>query len=176
MAWLRILPEDNVIIGGQRICRYIGVKSYNTLYRWIELYGLPAVKRPDGQYMTTMTAIDQWIFMYAQTLHDRKEHIRQANVHAREALGRLQRQIEADEQALLADKPAPHNGFAHAMGIAVLHAQQGIGMIENKPHRTTLWRHKQKQKQNQDVYLATQSAPPLRVGGSDEEDTNNAQG
>lgn len=141
MTWLRIDPADNVLIGGQRICRYLGVKSYNTLYRWIELYALPVVKRPDGQYMTTMTAIDQWLFRYAEVLHDRKAHLRAANCTAQEALERLQRQIDRDALAIENDLPVPIDGFAYHQAQSMHKAMQGVGLAPKTQHRTTVWRH-----------------------------------
>jgi hypothetical protein len=36
------------------------------MYQWHEKYGLPIMKRPDGQWMTTITAIDEWIFMASE--------------------------------------------------------------------------------------------------------------
>lgn len=60
-----ISPEDNVIIGAKPILRYLGFTSVFTLYRWVDDYGFPAIKRPDGKWMTTITAIDEWIFLGA---------------------------------------------------------------------------------------------------------------
>jgi hypothetical protein len=69
---LRIAPEDNVLIGAQKICRYLGISSITTLYDWIEDGALPCIKRPDGKWMTTMTAIDTWIFQAAGLIADKR--------------------------------------------------------------------------------------------------------
>ena len=65
-------PAQNVIIGSRNIARYIGVGSLNTIWEWTEQYGLPIIKRPDGMWMTTMTAIDQWIFIAAHIVEEMK--------------------------------------------------------------------------------------------------------
>lgn len=59
-------PSLNPLVGARKIMRYLGVKNIITLYKWVEEYGLPAVKRPDGLWMSTCTAIDTWIFMTAE--------------------------------------------------------------------------------------------------------------
>lgn len=69
---LRIAPEDNVLIGAQCILRYLGISSITTLYDWIEDGALPCIKRPDGKWMTTMTAIDTWIFQAAGLVADKR--------------------------------------------------------------------------------------------------------
>lgn len=69
---LRIAPEDNILIGAQRILRYLGISSITTLYDWIEDGALPCVKRPDGKWMTTMTAIDTWIFQAAGLIAEKR--------------------------------------------------------------------------------------------------------
>ena len=60
---LLIDPAENIIVGGNLICQYLGVSSFTTLITWHELYGLPIMKRPDGMWMTSISAIDSWIFM-----------------------------------------------------------------------------------------------------------------
>lgn len=54
--------SDNVIIGTKRIMRYIGLANINAFYRWIEMHGFPAILRPDGTWMTTVTAVDEWLW------------------------------------------------------------------------------------------------------------------
>ena len=93
-ARLRIDPEQNVIIGAKNIMAYVGIKSFSTLWRWVELFAFPAIKRPDGLWMTTMTAIDQWIFLAAETANDSLEKSRGNNVTAQIALERLQRHVD----------------------------------------------------------------------------------
>lgn len=63
---LLIDPMENIIIGSQLIRQYLGISSVATMYEWYEIYGLPLIKRPDGQWMTSISAIDQWIFMGAE--------------------------------------------------------------------------------------------------------------
>ena len=71
-AALRIAPEDNVLVGAQRILHYLGISSLTTLYDWIEDGALPCIKRPDGKWMTTMTAIDTWIFQAAGLIAEKR--------------------------------------------------------------------------------------------------------
>jgi thiazole synthase ThiGH ThiG subunit len=62
-AGLRVQRDQNVIIGTHNICNYIGLKSQEALRTWVDKYAFPAVMRPDGLWMTTMTAVDEWIFL-----------------------------------------------------------------------------------------------------------------
>ena len=82
-------------MGSKLICAYLQIKSIVTLYRLVELYGLPAVKRPDGQWMTTVTAIDQWMFIAAELDAQNRLHLRGTNERLETALERLKRRIEA---------------------------------------------------------------------------------
>lgn len=59
---IRINPESNIIVGAAKICKYIHV-SMPTLMRWINDHGFPAMQRPDGLWMSSVTSIDQWIWM-----------------------------------------------------------------------------------------------------------------
>jgi hypothetical protein len=68
---LLIDPMENVLIGSILIRKYLGISSVTTMYMWHEKYALPITKRPDGQWMTTMSAIDEWIFMGSEL--DRKQ-------------------------------------------------------------------------------------------------------
>lgn len=74
-------PEENVIIGSQNIMRYMRWKSIVTLYDWVELYGFPAIKTPSGKWLTTMTAIDQWVMLAAEV--DRQNRGRSRGTNAR---------------------------------------------------------------------------------------------
>ncbi len=65
MLRITIDPKDNVLVGAAEIMRYLHINGFVTLYRWIEEAGLPCVKRLDGKWMTTMTAIDQWLCLCA---------------------------------------------------------------------------------------------------------------
>lgn len=93
-ARLRIDPDQNIMIGSDAIRRYIGIRSNSTLYRWVELFSFPAIKRPDGMWMSSMTAIDQWIFLAAEAALDRAHQARSMNVNAEKALERLRAKIE----------------------------------------------------------------------------------
>lgn len=81
-----IRPEDNILIGSKAIMDYIKVKSIVTLYQWVEKYGFPAIKRPDGRWMSSITAIDQWFFLAAENDFKRRTKSRGANARADIAL------------------------------------------------------------------------------------------
>jgi hypothetical protein len=76
----RIEPTDNLLLGARAIMKYLGVKSLNALHNWIDNYGLPVVKRPDEQLMTTVTAIDQWIFLSAELRAEKRQDSAQRRV------------------------------------------------------------------------------------------------
>ena len=59
-------PMENILIGSILIRKYLGIQSVTTMYMWHERYGLPIMKRPDGQWMSSITAIDEWIFMASE--------------------------------------------------------------------------------------------------------------
>ena len=73
----RIEPTDNLLLGANAIIKYLGLKSYAALTNWIDNYALPVVKRPDDQLMTTVTAIDQWIFLSAELRAEKRQHTAQ---------------------------------------------------------------------------------------------------
>lgn len=52
-----------MLIGSETICRYLGIASYTTMIVWVEVYGLPALKCPDGMWRSSVTAIDEWLFL-----------------------------------------------------------------------------------------------------------------
>ena len=91
---IRIDPQDNVLVGFPKISAYLGVRSWATLYQWVELYGFPAVKRPDGLWMTTMTAIDQWLFLAAEVDADNRPYSRGYSKRHDIALRRLQTRVD----------------------------------------------------------------------------------
>lgn len=91
---LFIDPMTNVIIGSQLIRQYLGIRSMATLIEWVEIYNLPAIKRPDGQWMTTMSAIDEWIFMAAEADYLNRPYSRGDNKRADIALAKAQRRVE----------------------------------------------------------------------------------
>jgi len=88
-----VRPSDNVLVGFPAISAYLGVRSWATLYQWVELYGFPAVKRPDGTWMTTITSIDQWIWLAAEADNANRPHSRGNSKRVDIALERLQRRV-----------------------------------------------------------------------------------
>ena len=70
LLWIK--PEENVLLGWWRICQYLGIRDRKTMVAWIDNWAMPAIKRPDGVWMTTQTAIDQWIMLAAQVTHVNK--------------------------------------------------------------------------------------------------------
>lgn len=69
-------PERNVIIGVKTIMKYLGIRSTRTLYRMIHEQGLPVVPRTDGVLFTTVTSIDDWLFLAAEAAH--QDRVRKA--------------------------------------------------------------------------------------------------
>jgi len=51
-------PE--ILDGIAAIAMYIG-KSYSTTARWIKFFDLPAMKQPNGRWMSSKQAITAWI-------------------------------------------------------------------------------------------------------------------
>src|SRR5690606_3195860 len=92
---IRISPEDNLLLGATAIKKYLRIRSWATLYRLVELYGLPAVKRPDGKWMSTVTAIDEWLFLAAEADASNRTHLRGSNEKLEIALSRIQNRIAA---------------------------------------------------------------------------------
>lgn len=94
MEKLTASRDDNVLIGSTVICRYLGINSVTTLIMWIEGYGLPVMKRPDGMWMSSMTAIDEWIWLAAGAELENRAYSRGTNVSAEKALARAQARVE----------------------------------------------------------------------------------
>lgn len=117
---LYICPDDNVLVGASVICRYLGISSINSLWRWTELYAFPAIKRPDGVWMSTMTAIDQWIFLAAEVVNDNLERSRGLNTTAKIAAERLQRQLDDPEL------------FAQKRAATARRAARGVGLLPGR--------------------------------------------
>src|SRR5262245_61785598 len=67
-----IVPKDNILIGYKAICAYLGVRERRILERWIDEFGLPVIHRPDGQAMSSITSIDQWILLAARVTYENK--------------------------------------------------------------------------------------------------------
>lgn len=101
---IAIKPEDNVLLGFPAIAEYLGIKSWATLYQWVEIYAFPAVKRPDGMWMTTITAIDQWLWMAAEADNDVRPNSRGWNNRVDIALRRLQSKASKKNQAAPPDE------------------------------------------------------------------------
>jgi hypothetical protein len=114
---LYIDPNQNVLVGAQAICRYLGIAGINTLWRWVEMYAFPAIKRPDGVWMSTMTAIDQWIFLAAEVVNDKLDRSRGLNTTAEIAAARLQRQLDEPE---LFDQKRQSTARRAARGVGLL--------------------------------------------------------
>lgn len=91
---LLIDPTENILIGHQQIQQYMHIKSINTLYQWVELYGFPAIKRPDGLWMSSMTSIDQWIFLAAELDSENRPYSRGYSQKLEIAKIRLENRIE----------------------------------------------------------------------------------
>lgn len=90
---LLIDPMKNVLIGSQLIRMYMGISSITTMIEWIEVYGMPAIKRPDGQWMSTISAIDQWIFMAAEADYENRPYSRGDNKRVDLALKKAQNRV-----------------------------------------------------------------------------------
>jgi hypothetical protein len=88
-----IRPADNVIIGLRPLLEYLHIRSPNTLYQWVELYGFPAIKRPDGQWFSTITSIDQWVFLACQADAVNRPHSRGYTARHDIAKERLERRV-----------------------------------------------------------------------------------
>ena len=134
---LRVDPAENIIVGSESICRYIGVASPGTLWRWVETYGFPAIKRPDGLWMSSMTAIDQWIFLAAEVTNDNLEMSRGACVRVEKQIERLQRRLEAgtvcDEHQRVALKVAKGVGLERSSTPPCRFCGSPLGSTPNCP-------------------------------------------
>lgn len=91
---LLIDPLENIIVGGNLICQYLGIGSFTTLITWHELYGLPIMKRPDGLWMTSMTDIDHWIWMASTAEAENRGYSRGSNTRFDIALENAKKRAE----------------------------------------------------------------------------------
>ncbi len=66
---------DTILVGAKSICAYMKISAINTLERWVMQYGFPAIKRPDGKWLTSTTAIDEWIWLAAELHAEGKTQI-----------------------------------------------------------------------------------------------------
>jgi hypothetical protein len=92
-------PQDNVIIGRDAIMSYLSIRSEATFYQYVEILGLPAIKRLDGQWMTTMSSIDQWIFIASEIDNANRGRTRATNARLEKAAERINRQIRLNRAA-----------------------------------------------------------------------------
>jgi hypothetical protein len=122
-ARLYVDPSDNIIVGAENICRYMGISSIVTMWRWVELYAFPAIKRPDGVWITSMTAVDQWIFLAAELVNEKTQRSRGLNTTADIALKRIEHQVANPEV------------FAQKRQNAALRAARGVGLMPGRKER-----------------------------------------
>lgn len=90
----RIRPEDNILIGSNAILQYLQIGSIVTMYQWHELYALPVMKRPDGTWMSSISAIDEWIFRASELEARSRPFSRGSNDRAERALLLAQRRVD----------------------------------------------------------------------------------
>jgi len=102
LLWIK--PEENVLLGWWKICDYLGVKDRKTLQIWVDEWALPAIKRPDGVWMTTMTSIDQWVMLASQTQYENKAKNGETTGQKRQL--RAQQKAQAQMERGRAEKPA----------------------------------------------------------------------
>lgn len=130
---LTVDPNENILIGLQKIQRYLGIRSTTTFIVWVEVFGLPAVKRPDGCWMTSMTAIDQWIWMASELETRQRAFSRGTNERVDIAFAQAARRLERAKRHKLVTGPIDRKNqtpeeIAH-YGQALLKAQE----LEPKP-------------------------------------------
>jgi len=98
-----ISTEENVLLGSVAICKYLGIASNTTLMVWIEQYGLPVAKRPDGVWMTTVSAIDSWLFLAAGAESENRAYSRGTNLRADKALEMAIKRAERNKSKLVVE-------------------------------------------------------------------------
>ena len=59
---LSIRPNDNLLVGSAEICSYLRISHY-ICRKWMENFNLPIMRRPDGVWMTTISSLDQWVWL-----------------------------------------------------------------------------------------------------------------
>jgi hypothetical protein len=69
-ARLRVVPAENVLHGATAICRYMKISHLGTLKRWVIQYGFPAFRDPNGIWVSSCTAIDEWIWLASELERD----------------------------------------------------------------------------------------------------------
>lgn len=110
-----INPSENVLIGANAICDYVGIRP-SSLHNWVDGYGFPAIKRPDGKWMSTVTAIDQWLFLAAEIesrnrREDNPHRVLIDNVQYHHKMKGQQDEYEQERQRRMARQ---RHGFRHA--------------------------------------------------------------
>src|SRR3990172_8338845 len=95
-----IALEDNVLLGSAAICRYLGIGSFTTMIVWNEQYGLPIAKRPDGMWMTTVSAIDSWLFLESAEERKNRSYSRGTNLGGDRALELARKRAERAKSKL----------------------------------------------------------------------------
>ncbi|MGE5513716.1 MAG: hypothetical protein ACM31O_21010 [Bacteroidota bacterium] len=85
--------KDNLIVGGRSILRYVKRINNQMLQEWIEEYGFPVTRLPNDTLVTTMRAIDDWIFLVAEASAGKHEARRGA--YAKKRIERRRRKQRA---------------------------------------------------------------------------------
>lgn len=77
-------PSKNLLLGVKAITEYLHVSDRRILARWIDEFGLPVIYRPDGQLMSSITSIDQWILLASRVSYENKFAAGQTTIQKRE--------------------------------------------------------------------------------------------
>ncbi len=101
--------HSNVLVGATSICRYMKISAIKTLQRWVDGYGFPAIKTPDGKWLTTTSAIDEWIWLAAE-------------VEAKNKLNAKTKQVIAT----ISGQGHEHNGPTYTASNMEREARQGV--------------------------------------------------
>lgn len=112
-ARLVVDPMENILVGSNLIMQYLRISSIVTMYQWVELYGLPAIKRPDGTWMTSISAIDEWMFMAAELDNQNRPHSRGYSQRFDIAAARLKTRMDQkarDDPQAIKRGPKPYEG------------------------------------------------------------------
>ena len=73
----------NCIVGVRGICHY-AVMGSATFYKMYEEHEFPAMRLPDGRWMTSKSLIDEWIKARCIAQRDAKAKVKQAEEHGTE--------------------------------------------------------------------------------------------
>lgn len=66
---------DRILQGLEEIAAYLRI-SLSSVRRYVHRWGLPAMQRPDGQYMTSVALLDAWILTVSQVQREERDRIR----------------------------------------------------------------------------------------------------